>query len=207
MGIICKIKPSSDGKVGDKVATLGGIEIHVTTESPSYSVDVLTHPVEKGENIADHVKKNATAFSISGIVVGEDSEARLTKLTDAMNKGKGLFYNGVKKMSNVLIVSIDPDYSKDIKNGFAFSMKLTEYRVVSAKVKTSSTTATKKTTNQGTKQTTVKVSSSSKYVTVRKGDTLSKYAKLYNTTVAALKKLNPSVVPEKMAIGSKVRIK
>lgn len=189
------------------MATLGGIEIHVTTESPSYSVDVLTHPVEKGENIADHVKKNATAFSISGIVVGEDSEARLTKLTDAMNKGKGLFYNGVKKMSNVLIVSIDPDYSKDIKNGFAFSMKLTEYRVVSAKVKTSSTTATKKTTNQGTKQTTVKVSSSSKYVTVRKGDTLSKYAKLYNTTVAALKKLNPSVVPEKMAIGSKVRIK
>ena len=102
------------------MATLGGVLMHVTDESPSYSVDVLTHPVEKGEAITDHVKPNSTTFSISGIMTGDNVEAEKQRLINAMKIGRGLFYNGVNKMTNVLITSFQTDYSKDIKNGFSF---------------------------------------------------------------------------------------
>lgn len=187
------------------MATLGGVLMHIDSESPSYSVDVLTHSVEKGESVADHVKQNSTTFSITGIMVGDNAESEKQRLINAMKIGRGLFYNGVNKMTNVLITDFQPDYNKDIKNGFAFSMKLTEYRVVSAK--TAAPVAAKSVSNQGTKQTATKGTTTDKYVTIRKGDTFWSLSKTYNTTVAAIQKLNPGVDPKEIKIGSKVRVK
>lgn len=187
------------------MATLGGVEMHVTSESPSFSVDVLTHPVEKGENVADHVKKNSATFSIEGIMIGDNAEQDKQKLIEAMEKGKGLFYEGATKMTNVLIQSFQLDYSKQIKNGFAFSMGLTEYRTVSAKSTTPN--AAKKVSNLGTKQVAKTTNTTTKTMTIRKGDTFWALAKANNTTVAAIKKLNPGVDPLKLQIGSKVKVK
>lgn len=186
------------------MATLNTIQLHVESESPSYKVDIPTHPVENGVDVSDHIKPQAVTFSIDGIINGDDHEDRKKRIVDAMNRGAILYYNGVHKMGNVLIESFSPDYSKDIRNGFAFSMNLVEVRIV--KAKTVAVVAAKPVSNTGRKQV-AKATTGEKWVTIKKGDTLSAYAKAYGTSVAALKKLNPSVVPTKMVIGSKVRVK
>ena len=186
------------------MATLNTIQMHVETESPSYKVDIPTHPVENGIDVSDHVKRQAVAFSIDGIITGDDHQDREKRIVDAMNRGAILYYNGVKKMANVLIESFTPDYSKDIRNGFAFSMNLVEVRIVRSKTVT--VVAAKPVSNAGRKQV-AKAPANEKWVTIKKGDTLSAYAKAYGTSVAALKKLNPTIIPTKMVIGSKVRVK
>jgi N-acetylmuramoyl-L-alanine amidase len=50
-------------------------------------------------------------------------------------------------------------------------------------------------------------STGASYHTIASGDTFWGLAREYSTTVAALQKLNPSVDPAKLSIGSKIRVK
>ncbi len=72
---------------------------------------------------------------------------------------------------------------------------------VSSNVKKSSSSSKGKGTKSKGK------ASSNKSVTIRKGDTLSAIAKRNGTTVAQLKKLNPSIKGSKITAGKKLRVK
>lgn len=188
------------------MTTLGGIHLLVETESPSFSVSIADHPVEKGENITDHVKKNSTKFGISGVVVGVDAESKKTQLLQFMNSGKPLFYNGRNKLTNVLIESFQPDYDSRIGNGFRFTMTLKEIRISSpAVIVTKAVKAqSKSVTNKGMQQ--VSSKQSEKWVTIRKGDTFWALSRTYGKNLDSVLKLNPGVDPRKLQIGQKVRI-
>lgn len=59
-------------------ALLGDIELTVViSDEPTSEVEVTEKPVERGQDVADHVKKKPDTLSISGVVVGDDAASKL----------------------------------------------------------------------------------------------------------------------------------
>ena len=55
-------------------ALLGDIELSVvTSDDPTSDVEVTEKPVERGQDVSDHVKKKPETLAISGVVVGDDA--------------------------------------------------------------------------------------------------------------------------------------
>ncbi|CAH8711824.1 hypothetical protein WDD9_003023 [Paenibacillus melissococcoides] len=69
------------------MATIDGIQIHVTNEKPSYSVRVSTYPIEGGAAITDHVEPQLVTLSLTGKLVGEDAAKKRKEILGKMNSG------------------------------------------------------------------------------------------------------------------------
>lgn len=114
------------------MALLGGVLLDVVySDKPTRQTTATQHPIENGESIADHIERKPTTLSISGVILGPDAAARLTKLEDMQKKGQLLTYTNRVRYDNMVIQSFDTDHGKETKNGFIFSMSL--IRVIVAK--------------------------------------------------------------------------
>jgi len=149
-------------KVGDDLerVKLGGIEISVVeSERVSNSVEVTEKPVEKGQDVADHVKPKPSTINIIGAVVGDDSSDKLQKLKKFQKEGKLLKYVGRNAYGNMVIEDIGTSHEIQIRNGYEFNITLKQVRIATAKeveIKVKGKkrkTQVKKKTNKGRQQT------------------------------------------------------
>lgn len=189
------------------MAKINNYKIDSMSESFSNSVNVTSHPVEKGIPLNDSVQRNPKTYSISGKLLNDsfknkNSNEKRKKIEKLMESGKTVKYVGRINASDVLITSFSGTYSSNVSNGFEFSAEMQQIRIAKTPYKKK---ATKK--KSSGKKTTKKPSrSTKKYHVVKAGDTYWGCAKKYGTTVAALRKLNPWP-DRKIPIGVKMRIK
>lgn len=142
-----------------QLAKLGDVEISVVfSDEPAHEVEVTERPVERGQDISDHVKKRPDIITISGVIVGDDAASKLNKLKEYQSKGQILTYINRIWYDNLVIESLNTRHGPSVANGFEFDMVLKRVRVATAKevVLTSlsppEATRTKPVTNAGTKQ-------------------------------------------------------
>lgn len=191
------------------MAKLGSYNLFVLSESPQFSVQTTSYPVEKGIAMTDHVQPEPESLQIEVFLSGGDYQKTLDKLKNSMYKGEMMNYAGRFIMRNVVIENISPNADKSAKNGVMVSISLKQIRVATtpyakAAVKNAQV---KKVSNAGQKQPTAKKDTNAVYHVIKKGDTFWALAKKYGTTVTALRKLNPNADERKLQIGSKVRVK
>lgn len=189
------------------MATLGGMEIHVVSESLSYSVGVPEKPVEQGLSLSDHIEKNPITMKITGKLLGPHAAETREKLLSNMNGGVAMTYLGRNAFFNALLVSFDPDTDAAISNGMRFSAELREIRVSASPYETVAATLAaevKPVTDNGTQQTVNPPSE--RFHTIRRGESLYSIAPKYGTTWRAIQALNPSIDPTRLQIGQEVRV-
>jgi LysM repeat protein len=192
------------------MARLGNYNLFVISESPQYSVQSTSYPVEKGIAYTDHVQQEPETLQIDVFLHGNDYQKQLDALKKSMYNGEMMNYAGRFIMRNVIIDNISPAADSKAKNGIMVNIKLKQIRVATTpyvKTESKNKPQTKPPTNGGQKQPTPKKQSNAVYHVIKKGDTYWALAKKYGTTVSNLRKLNPGVDERKLQIGSKIRVK
>lgn len=188
------------------MAKLGIYNLFVISESPQYSVQTTSYPVEKGIAFTDHVNPEPESLQIEVFLSGSNYQKTLDQLKNSMYRGDIMTYSGRFIMRNVIIESISSNADKSAKNGVQASITLKQIRVTTTPY-VKSNPRTKPPTNGGKKQPTPPKSSTAVYHVIKKGDNYWSLAKKYGTTVANLRRLNPGVDERKLKIGSKIRVK
>lgn len=161
------------------MAYINNYYVFVETEDVSRGVEVSAHPVEKGLNITDNVKRSPVTISLDGEIVGNNAQTTLSALESLHQSGQYVKYTGRNILKNAIIESFDTGHPNTITGGCSFSMKLREIRVAkSAYVKEQKTPPSlRKPTVNGTQQ--VQSNTNQKYHTVKKGDSLWNISKAY----------------------------
>lgn len=111
------------------MATVDGIQIHITSEKPSYSVRVSTYPVEGGAAITDHVEPQLMTLNLTGLLV-DDTAKKRNALLAKMNEGATVKYIGRNSFMNCIIVSFESTHEYTNATGMAFTMQLQEVQKV-----------------------------------------------------------------------------
>lgn len=189
------------------MANLGGYDITVTSETPSYSVDVPEKPTEKGFSITDHVEKQPTILKITGLILGPDAGTIRGKLIAAMQAGDLLEYDGRNSFYNAALLDFDSDHDYKVANGMRFSATLREITVTKPPYEEAEPvlkTQIKPVTDQGTQQTTDPPEQ--RFHEIRAGESFYSIAPKYGTTWQAVAALNPGVDPKTLQVGQKVRV-
>lgn len=185
--------------------------LFVKEESVSSDIEVSEHPVEKGLDITDNVKKNPLTISLSGEIVGKNAAKKVKKIRTCHRKGKFVTYIGKTILKNAIITKFDVSYTNTIWGGCNFDMELKQIRLAESpyKKKTKKKTASKK--KSGTKQI-ITLKTGKIYHTVKKGETALSIARQYRSqgcTVSFLMNHNSHVPKVKgdwrtLPIGAKV---
>jgi nucleoid-associated protein YgaU len=187
------------------MALLNNYYLFVIDESKKRGVEVSQHPVEKGADVTDNVKRKPVVISINGEIVGKNAKSVLAKIEKLHQNGKLVKYVGQNILSNALITSFDTEHPNTIYGGCAFSMEITEIRIAKSPLVVKKT-STKKQVKKSTKNTTKKTAAPKPVVrkyTVKRGDTLwaiakkyygsgAKYPTIYNANKNKIK--NPNVI-------------
>lgn len=114
------------------MALINNLYVQVINEDWDKSVDSTSHPVEKGFEVTDSVRKKPKTLSLSGNIVSAGNmtaEAICSKLHEMATAGSLIKFVGRKSASNMQIQSFNESYSNEIWGGFAFSMQLKEVRI------------------------------------------------------------------------------
>lgn len=188
------------------MAKLGKYNLFVLSESPQFSVQTTSYPVEKGISLTDHVQPEPESLQIEVFLSGVGYQKTLDQLKNSMYKGEMMNYAGRFILRNVIIENISSNADKSAKNGIPITMTLKQIRVATTPY-VKPNPQTKPPTNAGKKQPTPKKPRNAVYHVIKKGDTYWALAKKYGTTVANLRRLNPGVNERKLKIGSKIRVK
>lgn len=188
------------------MAKLGKYNLFVISESPQFSVQTTSYPVEKGIAFTDHVKPEPESLQIEVFLSGSSYQKTLDQLKNSMYRGDIMTYSGRFILRNVIIENISSNADKSAKNGIPITMTLKQIRVATTPY-VKSNPQTKKTTSAGKKQPAPRKPSTAVYHVIKRGDTYWELAKKYGTTVANLRRLNPGVNERKLKIGSKIRVK
>lgn len=152
------------------MAKINGIYVFVEQEKFDSSVSAMSHPVEQGVDITDHVKPNAKKLSISGEIVGANSASIVSQFESMTKAGSSVRYAGRHTLPNAIIKSFAHDYSNKVMGGCKFTMTIEEVRVASSPYRPGSgrlKAVTKAGTQQKAKNSTANVT-----YTVKKGDTI-----------------------------------
>lgn len=188
---------------------INGYYIFVENEKVSRDVDVSSHPVEKGLDLTDNIKRSPITISLSGLIVDykNSNGATVTAKTVYQNlinlNAKGLYvkYEGVNSISNAIIEKLETENTNAAYGAYSFSMDLKEIRIANSAYVAPKVQSTKK---SGTQQVKTSASDSGKrYYVIRKGDTLwaiskkyygkgSLYTKIYNANRNIIK--NPNLI-------------
>lgn len=136
----------------------------VVKESPTMTADVTDKPVEKGEDISDHMKKKPFTLQLDGSMVN-NAASKLALLRSYQKDAKLLKYTGRNIFDNMVITSINTDHSVENSKGFDYSITLQHVKIAKPETfevnvknpdtkKQDAATATKvkKKTNAGRKQ-------------------------------------------------------
>jgi LysM repeat protein len=196
------------GGGGALMAKLGKYNLFVLNESPQYSVQTTSYPVEKGIAMTDHVQPEPESLKIDVFLSGANYQKTLDQLKNSMYKGEMMNYAGRFIMRNVVIENISPSADASAKNGVMVSITLKQIRVATTPyVKTNVKNAqVKKVSNAGQKQPTPKKQSNAVYHVVKKGDTYWGLSKKYGTSVNQLRAWN-KYPDTKIPVGVKLRVK
>ena len=148
------------------MALLNNLYIFVEKESITEDIESTSHPVEKGIDITDTIRRSPTTISLSGYIVKVDNVKTadaVTQIRKLKNNGSLIKYNsGTEIYENMQIQSFQRDKSYEVWGGYGFSMELKEVRIAK-----SSYTPPKKTTS-----TTTKPANTSKDTTIKAGSTV-----------------------------------
>lgn len=190
------------------MALINNLYVHVTDEQFDRGVKVTEHAVEKGYPITDNVKPEANVLSITGeIVKANDTPAKtvISSLEGFSKNGKYVKYVGRNSISNALITSFQTGHTNKITGGCTFTMTIKEVRIAKTAYVAKGNKVTGKVT-QVAKNTT-----SQKYHTVKKGDTLwgiatqyygngAQYTKIFNANKGTIKNADLIYVGQKILI-------
>lgn len=163
---------------------INGYYIFVENEKVSRDVDVSSHPVEKGLDITDNIKRSPITISLSGLIVDykNSNGATVTAKTVYQNlinlNAKGLYvkYEGVNSISNAIIEKLETENTNAVNGGYSFSMDIKEIRIANSAYVAPKVQSTKK---SGTQQVKSNANSNARYYVVKRGDCLWKIAKKY----------------------------
>lgn len=100
----------------------------VVTENPSNTAEVTNKSVEKGEDIADHMKAKPFTVKLSGSIVN-DAPAKLALLRSYQKEAKLLKYTGRNIFTNVVLTSLDTNHTVENAEGFDYSITLTHVKI------------------------------------------------------------------------------
>lgn len=187
------------------MAKLGSYNLFVISESPQYSVQTTSYPVEKGIAFTDHVKPEPESLQIEVFLSGNGYDKLLESLKQSMYRGDIMTYSGRFIMRNVIIESISSNADKSAKNGIQASITLKQIRVATTPY-VKPNPQTKPPTNAGKKQPTPKKPSNAVYHVTKRGDTYWGLSKKYGTPVSQLRAWN-KYPDTKIPIGVKLRVK
>lgn len=183
------------------MALINEYYVFVETENVERGVTVSEHPVEKGIDITDNVRKKAVAISIKGEIVGKKAKSIMNAVQKLHQEGKLVKYVGVNTLSNAIITEFNTENTYQIKGGYSFDAKIRQIRIASSAYKAKA--PNKKSVSSGLQQVTEKKNTKTRYYTVREGDCLwsiaksyygdgSKYMKIYNANKDKIK--NPDLI-------------
>lgn len=144
---------------------LGGIELDaVVTEAETKTADVTNRPVEKGEDIQDHMKVKPYDIRLTGTMV-EDAMGKIDSLETLQKEAKLLTYTGRRQIDNLVITSFSTKFSKDVKDAYDYDISLQEVKLakpetfklnvanpISRKPEAKTNTKVKAVSNEGRKQ-------------------------------------------------------
>lgn len=112
------------------MAKLGDVEFNVLTESRPHNNKVTSHPVEKGSDITDHVKREQLVYDITGVVGdSEDPGDKHLKLKYMWARGDIVDYKGRSTLNNCVVEDFTSDVDEGTKKGFNFSLTLRQVRI------------------------------------------------------------------------------
>lgn len=154
------------------MALLNNYYIFVKDESLKRGVSVTKHPIEKGLDITDNVKREPVVISIKGEIVGQNAAQVLEKLTAIHQKGEYVKYIGRNILGNAIITDFDTDHPNTIWGGCAFTMTIEEIRIATKPLIVRRVSVKKQVTQSSN-------SSAGRKYTVKRGDTLWAIAKKY----------------------------
>lgn len=125
------------------MALINNNRVFVTEESVSRDVESSSHPVEKGIDLTDTVKRSPITLSISGFIVdvgNVKAKDILVKLENLKNSGSLITYSGRNSFKNMQIQNLNTTHTYEVWGGMSFTMELKEVRIAkpSYKAKTAS---------------------------------------------------------------------
>lgn len=136
----------------------------VIKENPTKTADVTSKPVEKGEDIADHMQTKPFTVKLSGSMV-DDAPSKIALLRSYMEEATLLKYTGRNIFSDVVITNLDTNHDSKNAKGFDYSITLQHVKIakpetfevnvkdpVSKKQDAKTATKVKEKTNAGRKQ-------------------------------------------------------
>ena len=155
---------------------LGTVLLDCTTaEEVSKTADVTDRPVEKGEDISDHMKTKPYSVRLSGTMVN-DPEGKISTLEKMMADAELVEYIGKRKLKDMVITSFSTKQNKQVSNGYDWDISLKSVKIakpisIKKQVKNPETkapdkkveTKVKQVTNAGRKQMQNTASNSSNY--------------------------------------------
>lgn len=100
----------------------------VVDESPSNTADVTNKPVEKGENISDHMQTKPFTVKLSGSIVN-DAPAKLELLRSYQKESKLLTYVGRNIFKDLVLTNLDTSHSVTNAKGFDYSITLQHVKI------------------------------------------------------------------------------
>ncbi|MBW2672326.1 MAG: hypothetical protein JRD89_02770 [Deltaproteobacteria bacterium] len=104
----------------------------VEEESAQLKNEVTVLPVERGRDISDHVELKPATLTLKGVIAGKDAGTKLTTLIQWREDRHRLRYSGRRVVSNYVIQELSTHADVTIGDGFSFTLKLQQVRVVSA---------------------------------------------------------------------------
>ena len=112
---------------------LGNIEFDVIeSENPKDSVTVTDKPVERGQDVSDHIKQSPSIINIRGQMT-EDAADKLQVLKKYQKEGTLLKYVGRNIYPNMVIEEFDREHGVKNRHGFQFNITLKQVRIATAK--------------------------------------------------------------------------
>lgn len=195
------------------MALINGLYVFVIDETIDYSLDVTSHPVEKGIDISDHARRQPYVIKLSGEVVGEDAPTKRLQLETMLNKASLITYQGRNIKTNGLIINFSTTHPNNIWGGCSFDMTIQEVRVAGANSYIGNTTPTKRKLTPlkdpqetGLQQASIQKIADKIYKT-QKGDSLYEQLVLYEgPSYENLLSMNKNVDPTDVEAGTKVTI-
>lgn len=115
------------------MALLNNIYIHVTDETVNRTVESTSHPVEKGIDITDTIRRQPITLSLTGEMVdyGDMTAATVLRLVNSLQReGSLISYRGRNVIDNLQIQSFNSTHPNTIHNGLSFTMELKEIKLV-----------------------------------------------------------------------------
>lgn len=155
------------------MALLNNNYIFVEDEKVTRDVEGTTHPVEKGNELTDHIRRTPVVLSLTGKIGNHKKGKGIVKAADILsnieklkNSGSLVTYIGRNALYNLQIRSFSTSHPNTVWGGCEFDMELVEVKIAKPAYQKKDNA---KKSNVGTQQVS-EGENKNVYHTVKKGD-------------------------------------